>query len=285
MSQIKSILKKASSILPDKFYLSLLVRIRLGYRMNWKHPVTFNQKLQWLKVHDRNPEYTTLVDKFEVKRFVAQNFGSNLIIKNYGIWDRFDDIDFSTLPDQFVLKTTHDSGGVVVCSDKSKFDKVEAKQILETSLNTDYYKVWREWPYRNVQRRILAEKYLEGSDHQLRDYKIHCFNGVPKIVLVCQNRFSKDGLTEDFFDTNWKHLNIARAAHPNSSELVQRPSRLDEMINMSKKLSQNKRFVRVDFYEVSGRLFFGEMTFYPASGLEHFSPESVDYAWGDMLFL
>lgn len=273
-------------ILPDDVYLKKKFQKSFGYPINLERPQTFNEKLQWLKIYDRKPIYTTMVDKYAVKDYVASIMGEEHIIPTLGVWDRFDDIDFDSLPNQFVLKCTHDSGGLVICKDKSTLDKGAAKKKLNRSLRTNYYDRFREWPYKDVKPRIIAEKYMEDSlTSELRDYKFFCFNGVPKIILVCRDRFSELGLTEDFFDQDWNHLDVQRVQHPNSSERMERPEELDEMLELARILSKDIPFLRSDFYIIGGKVFFGELTFFPASGFEKFVPESFDKEMGDWITL
>lgn len=422
-------------LLSDEQYLKLLFKSNLGYTLNLDNPQTFNEKLNWIKIHDRNPVYTTMVDKYEAKKYVAEIIGDEYIIPTLGVWDRFEDIDFDALPDQFVLKCTHDSGGLVIVKDKSKLDKEAARKKINRSLKTNYYLLGREWPYKDVKPRIIAEKYMtdsgkglrdykffsfdgepkfmyisEGMDNhqtakvsffsldgqllpfhrldyapfkenvglpdgysqmletcrvltkkigsafvrmdlyciegktyfseitfspcggfvpfeptewdtklgemirlpeirgggysvvgnsfiiwlhaaenvkteQLTDYKVHCFNGVPKIILACCDRFSKGGLREDFFDTHWRHLDLRRKDHPNAEETEEIPQRLDEMLELSRQLSKGTSFLRTDWYVSGSDLFFGELTLFPSSGMQGFDPEEWDEKLGELVKL
>lgn len=273
------------NFLDDKAYLKLMYKIHMGKSLNLEHPQTFNEKLQWLKIHDRNPLYTTLVDKYEVKKYVADKIGEQYIIPTLGVWDHFDDIDFDTLPDQFVLKCTHDSGGLVICRDKSKLDKKITKIRIEKCLKRNYYWSGREWPYKNVKPRIIAEKYMcDDMDDELKDYKIMCFDSKVKETFVCSDRFSDKGLRVTFYDTDWKRLPFARH-YPVAEEEIEKPKSYDEMKQLAEKLAQKIPFVRVDFYEVKGRPYFGELTFYPGSGMEEFSPEKWDKKLGELIRL
>lgn len=278
--KLKEMLKR---FLPDKVYLKRFYRLKFGKKLNLNNPITFNEKLQWLKLYDRKPIYTTMVDKYEVKKYVASMIGEKYIIPTLGLWEHFDDIDFDGLPNQFVLKCTHDSGGLVICKDKSDFDKISAKKKIERCLKRNYYWSGREWPYKNVKPRIIAEKYMSDTGDELADYKIHNFNGVPKAVLVCKDRFKKTGLTEDFFSSEWKHLDVARKDYPNSTKNIPQPAVLDEMLELAEKLAKSIPFVRTDFYDVGGKVYFGEMTFYPASGFEKFVPDKYDSLFGEWL--
>lgn len=280
-----AILRRALLFLPDKAYLIIIYKLIFGKKLDLDNPQSYNEKLQWLKLYDRNPQYTRMVDKYEAKKYVASIVGEEYIIPTLGVWDKFDDINFDKLPQQFVLKTTHDSGGVVICRDKSKFDKVAARKKMEKSLHHDYYRTSKEWPYKNVKRRIIAEKYMEDESGELKDYKFFCFDGEPRLILVCKNRFSKSGLTEDFFSCNWTHLNIRRPLHPNSETNIIPPVQLDKMISLSKQLSADISFIRTDFYEIGDKIYFGELTFFPASGFEKFVPEEWDKTLGEWLNL
>lgn len=269
--------------LSDEEYLKKKYHAKIGKKLNLENPYTFNEKLQWLKLHDRNPDYIKMVDKFEVKKYLSKIIGARYIIPTYCIWDYFEDIDFDTLPDQFVLKTTHDSGGVVVCSDKKNFDIHSAEKKINKSLKRNYYFMGREWPYKHVKPRIIAEKYLSDSNGQLTDYKVHCFNGEPRIILVCKNRFTEEGMSEDFFTANWEHLSLRRLKHANSLQQIEKPKQLDDMLELSKIISKKIPFIRCDYYIVDDRIYVGELTFYPANGFEPFIPEIWDYTFGEYL--
>lgn len=273
---------KIRSCVPDDIYLKYKFKKHLGYSLNLKHPKTFNEKLQWLKLYDRKPEYTMMVDKYAVKKYIAATIGSEYVIPTLGVWNRFDEIDFDTLPNQFILKCTHDSGGVVICRDKSGLDLQEAQKKIESSLANNFYYTGREWPYKHVSGRILAEQYLGEN---LPDYKLFCFNGVPRITLVCSQRFTEGGLKEDFYDADWNHLEMQRPNHGNSAMPVSCPTQYDLMKSLAAKLSKDIPFVRVDFYEVAGKVYFGEMTFYPASGFEGFVPKTWDTKLGEWVAL
>lgn len=275
--------KYALRFLPDKLYIQIYYFSHFKKFADLKNPTTYNEKLNWLKLHDRNPLYTTLVDKCEVKKYVASIIGKEYIIPTIGVWEHFDDIDFDQLPNQFVLKCTHDSEGVVIVKDKSKLDRKTAKKKLEDSLKLQFYYIGREWPYKNVKPRIIAEKYMEDhTDGELRDYKFFCFNGEPKVMFVASGR-AADDTKFDFFDLNFNHLNIQQH-YPNAGS-IRKPCTFNQMIEKSKLLSKNLPHVRVDFYEVDGHLYFGELTFYHFSGFMPFKPEKWDYIFGEWLKL
>ena len=269
----------------DETYLKMMYKVHMGKTLHLDHPQTFNEKLQWLKIHDRNPLYTTMVDKYAVKKYVADKIGKKYIIPTLGVWDHFDDIDFDTLPNQFVLKCTHDSGGLVICKDKEKLDKKATKAKIEKCLKRNYYWSGREWPYKNVKPRIIAEKYMaDDMDTELKDYKLMCFNSKVKATFVCTNRFSDQGLNVTFYDTNWEKLPFERH-YPMDEKDISQPKSYEEMVKVAEKLAQHISFVRVDFYEVKGKPYFGEMTFYPGSGLEEFNPAQWDKTLGDLIEL
>lgn len=273
--------------LSDETYLKFMYRIRMGKKLNLKNPQTFNEKLQWLKLYGRKPEYTIMADKYAVRKYIADTIGEEYLIPLLGVWDNPDDIDFDKLPDQFVLKCNHNSGlGMCICKDKSKLDINKVKKELKKGLEQDYYLTAREWPYKNVPRKIIAEKYMEEKpDTGLNDYKFFCFNGIPKLILVCSDRFSNDGLCEDFYDTDWNLLNLRRPDTSNSKQPQKQPQRFGDMLRLAAVISENIPFARVDFYEIKGKIYFGEITFFPASGLKRFTPEEWDLKLGKLIDL
>lgn len=253
---------------------------RMSYKLNLRSPKSYNEKLQWLKLYDRNPLYTTMVDKYAVKKYVSDIIGEKYIIPTLGVWDKFDDIDFDSLPDQFVLKCTHDSGGLVICKDKRTLDLAKARQKIESSLQTDYYTAGREWPYKDVPRRIIAEKYMEDSKTgELRDYKFFCFNGNTKWLFIATDRQNREEPYFDFFDMDFNHLPMQHG-HPNAPILPEKPVKFELMKELASKLSQGFPHLRVDFYEVDGEVFFGELTFFHHGGWTPFTPEKWDYIFG-----
>lgn len=269
----------------DRNYLKLLYWDRFGKKLNLDNPQTFNEKLQWLKLYDRKPEYTKLVDKYEVKSIIAKEIGEKYIIPTIGVWNRFNDIDFNSLPNQFVLKCTHDSGGLVIVRDKSSMDIAYAKKKIEQSLKQNYYYSGREWPYKNIHPRIIAEKYMYTPNSQeLNDYKFMCFNGKCQMCFTCTERYSSDDVKVTFFDLEWNELPFERH-HKKSEVSIPKPRKLEKMIQLSEKLAKNIDFVRVDFYEIENEVYFGEMTFYPGSGLEPFQPEIWDKKMGEKIVL
>lgn len=274
--------------LPDELFLKIIFRLKIGFWPNLKNPKTFNEKNQWLKLHDRNPLYTRLVDKYEVRQYVKDTIGEEYLIPLLGVWDNFDDIDFDALPEQFVLKCTHDSGGLVICKDKSKFNIAAAKKKIIACMKRNYYWALREWPYKNVKPRIIAEKYMEDfGDGELRDYKFYTFNGAPHVLLLATNRQSKESpLCFDYFDMGFNHLPLTNYWHPNNkSNPPHEPRNFEEMKRLTKKLAEGIPFVRVDFYEVNGKTYFGEMTFFAMGGFLRIHPDSWDKEWGELIDL
>lgn len=269
--------------IPDKIFLKYLYYKRMDKKIDLTCPQTFNEKLQWLKLYDRNPEYTKMVDKHEAKKYVADIIGEEYIIPTLGVWDKFEDIDFNRLPNQFVLKCTHDSGGLVICKDKVQLNIEEAKKKINKSLKRNYYYSGREWPYKNVKPRIIAEKYMvDESGTELKDYKFFCFNGEPKMLFVAKDRPLATKF--NYYDMNFKKLPF-KQHYENFIEDVEKPKGFETMVELSRKLSRNIPHLRVDFYDINGKVYFGELTFYNFSGFEKFEPEEWDKKLGDMLEL
>lgn len=272
-------------LIPDKVFIKGLFHEKMGYKLNLNNPQTFNEKLQWLKLYDRNPLYTTMVDKYAVKKYVADRIGEEYIIPTLGVWEKFDDIDFDKLPDQFVLKCTHDSGGLVICKDKSKLDMKIAKEKIESSLKTDYYLLGREWPYKNVPRRIIAERYMEDTKTaELRDYKFFCFNGVVRCFKVDFGRSVEHHA--NYYSAEGDLLDLCEDVCPPVPDMnIDLPSEISKMKEIAQIISNHFDFVRIDFYFACGKIYFGEITFYPASGYGTFTPREWDNQMGDWLRL
>lgn len=282
---MNSILLNVSRLMPDEMFLRVKYRIRQGEKLNLKNPETFNEKLQWLKLHDRKDIYTRMVDKCDAKKYVADVIGEKYIIPTLGVYDKFDDIDFDKLPGRFVIKCTHDSGGLVICRDKAKLDIPSAREKINKSLKRKYYYVHREWPYKNVKPRIIVEKYMEGNDKKpIMDYKFFCFNGKPELLLVCSDRFNGKGLKETWLTPDWKLLPLTEGGH-DIDRTIKKPSRLELMKKLAGKITKGMPFLRVDFYEIDGEVFFGEMTFSPCAGFEKFDPPVWNKKLGDLIDL
>ena len=275
--------------LPDICCLHLIYWARLGKLLNLKKPQTFNEKLQWLKLHNRKPEYTMMVDKYEVKNYIAEKIGEEYIIPTLGVWDRFEDIDFDGLPDQFVLKCTHDSGGLVIVRNKTKLDPAAAQKTIERALKNNYYIYGREWPYQNIKPRIIAEQYMSNTGTvddtaELTDYKCMCFHGQVEYVFAITGRYSEHGRKIVIYDREWKKQPFGRDEKVCVEEVAQ-PRNLEKMLQLAECLSKGVPFLRVDFYEVAGRVYFGELTFFPGSGMEKFYPEEWDLKLGELINL
>ena len=270
----------------DEEYLKKVFQLHMGKELDLENPKTFNEKLQWLKLYDQRPEYTKMVDKYAVKKLVAEMIGEEYIIPTLGVWNRFEDIDFDALPDQFVLKCTHDSGGLAICRDKNTFDFDKAKKVISKSLKQNYYWKWREWPYKDVPPRIIAEKYMQDEETgELRDYKFFCFNGEAKALFIATERQKENEEVKfDFFDMAFNHLDV-RQGHPNAKICPEKPKQFDEMRMLAEVLSKNIPQLRVDFYEVNGKVYFGELTFSHFAAIVPFEPESWDRVLGDMIIL
>ncbi len=284
---VKSVLRRIMGLLPDEMFIRLNYLRRMKQWPDLKHPTTYNEKLQWLKLHDRQPLYTQLVDKYEVRRFVEERIGGEYLVPLAGgPWNSFDEIDFDALPERFVLKCTHDSGGLVICRDKRTLDREKAHHRISQSLQQNFYYHNREWPYKDVQPRIIAEAYMEdASTSELRDYKFFCFDGEPRMLFVASDRQTAGEETKfDFFDMDYNHLDL-RNGHPNAAVPPEKPAQFGLMRELAQKLSQGIPHVRVDLYEVNGRVYFGEMTFYHWSGMVPFDPPEWDRKLGSWIGL
>lgn len=282
MNKIIKYIKKPSNVLlylmnknffkwiPDEKYITIKYKLEMNQKLNLKEPKTFNEKLQWLKLYDRKPEYTKMVDKYEAKKYVADIIGEEYIIPTLGVWDKFEDIDFTKLPNQFVLKPTHASGNVFICKNKDEIDYKKLKKTVQKWLKRNYYLVHREWPYKNVKPRIIAEEYMEDQIGELIDYKVYAFNGQCDYVMVCFDRI-KGETKFIYYDRNW---NIKKEFSKDGIKYgdtikIEKPKNLEKMFEFAEILSKNIPFVRVDFYESNGNLYLGELTFYPSAGFDN----------------
>ena len=282
---LKRFEKKCKSVhLSDEEYLSYLFKIRVGKKLNLMNPKSFNEKMQWLKLYNRQPIYSVMVDKDAVKDYVSRIIGEQFLIKRIGVWKSFDDINFDDLPEQFVLKTTHGCGGMLVCEDKFKINPNQYRNSFEASLTDNYYFHSREWPYKNVVPQIIAEEFMrDGNNKVLPVYKFFCFNGEPFIAQVIQNDKNSNE-TIDYVDMDYKLLKI-RQNYPNSKRPLPMPSNFDEMKTICRKLTKGIPFVRCDLYSINGKTFFSEFTFFSDAGLERFYPEKWDYILGEKIIL
>lgn len=309
-SPLRVLLMSLAPIIPDKLYLKLLFRLKMRKSLNLRNPQTFNEKLQWLKLYDRNPKYSQMVDKFEAKKYVANIIGDEYIIPTIGVYENVEEIPWDSLPNQFVLKCTHDSGGVVICKDKKTLNIKEAKKKLSRGLKRSYFYQLREWPYKFASRRIIIENLLEfetsngispekntlnnanqsrlgyenGTQFDIFDYKFFCFDGEPKFLKVDFDRFTEHHA--NYFDLEWNLLPFGEKMCPpkESKELI-KPTNFEQMLKISRLLSQGHKFLRVDLYNISGHIYFGELTFFPASGLGSFEPTKWDLIIGGYLKL
>jgi len=266
----------------DELYIKIFWYYKMGYNLNLSEPITFNEKIQWLKLYDRNPTYTMMADKYTVKTWVKEQIGEKYVIPTYGIYDSFQEIDFSTLPNSFVIKATHDSGSAIICEDKSLIDIKEIEKKMNQSISRSKFFPEREFSYRDIKPRIIVEKFLGQTQEDITDYKFMCFDGECKLCFTCTERNSQDGLKVTFFDLNWNKLPFTRD-YPNAEKEIPKPEQLENMVLLAEKLSAGIPFVRVDLYEIEGEIFFGEMTFYPGSGYEKFSPPEWDTIIGEWI--
>jgi hypothetical protein len=266
---------------PDKIYIRLVWWFNVDYPLNLENPGTYNEKIQWMKLNLRDSFYTTLVDKYAVRKYVSDKIGEQYLIPLLGVYDNVGEIEWDAFPDQFVLKCNHDSGSIVICKDKSTFDiKAAKKKLARQFRNNTTYNIYREWPYKNVERKIICEKFLEDETGDLADYKFLCFDGEPKSMYVITERSSGDYKTH-FYDLQFNNLNPVHSEYDSKRKELTKPKGFEEMIRLARILSQDLVHVRVDFYDLGGKVFFGELTFFPGSGLYKFPPGSnINELWG-----
>ena len=270
----------------DKEFIEKMFKATMDYPLNLENPKSFNEKLQWLKLYDRNPLYTKLVDKYKVREYISEKIGEDYLIPLLGVWDDPEEIDFDSLPNKFVLKCNHNSGlGMCICTDKSKIDIKKVKNELKSGLAQNYYLNGREWPYKNISRKIICEKYMtDETGKNLRDYKFYCFDGKPKIVGIYQDRNSDKETTGDFFDMNFEWVNL-RFGMPNALNKPQKPQKFQEMIKIAEILSEGMPEVRVDLYISNNKIYFGELTFFDGGGFDKIEPLEWDYKLGSWIKL
>ena len=270
--------------LPDKLYLKWKYKLLIGKKLDLKNPKLLSEKLQWLKLYNRNPEYTEMVDKYEVRNYIENKIGKQYLIPLVGVYDKFDDIDFDKLPNKFVIKCTHDSGGLVICKDKSTLNMKAAKRKINKFMKRNYYKVHREWPYKNVKPRIVIEKYIENKDKSdLLEYNIFCFNGIPKLVSVCYGDKEKNRFN-DFYDSDFNKLDL-KCIYNASNVILDKPKQFDKMKEIASILSKNIPHLRVDFYLCNNKIYLGELTFFHFAGFTKFEPKNYEITLGDYLKL
>ena len=277
--------RKLSRLIPDRIYLQIVYFRHFKKFIDFDNPKTFNEKIQWLKLNYRNEEYTKLVDKYRVKQYITKLIGEEYVIPTLGVWNNVDDIDFKSLPEKFVLKCNNDSGGIVICKNKKDFDEVKAKSFLKERLKNNGYWYGREWPYKNVKPCIIAEKYMEDSiSKDLKDYKFFCFNGSMEFFDIDIDRFIEH--RSNYYDRNGNFLPFGKTyCPPDYTKKIEMPKNLDKMIELAETISHNTVLSRIDFYEIDGQVYFGEITFYPGSGFSPFTDEKWDYKLGDMIDL
>ena len=269
--------------IPDKPYLKLVYWLKTGQHLNLEQPVTFCDKMNWLKLHDRHPEYTQLVDKIEVHKYIQEKLGQDICLPMLGSWNHYDDIDFNSLPEKFVLKCNHDSGSVKIIHDKAAMNHSELRTFFEDRLKRNPYPDGREYPYKNVHPRIYAEKYMTPpGEVDINDYKFFCFDGKPKILFVATERSTDCKF--DFFDMDFNHLDITNI-HPQCGHAIPKPECFEEMKALAAKLSQEMRFVRIDLYQILGKVYFGEFTFFHAGGFWPMQPHEWEMKLGNWIDL
>ena len=283
---LAAILFRTGGCLPDELYLKWIYYLETGNKLNLDNPQRYNEKLQWIKLFDHNPLYTILADKYKVKEVVSEKIGVEHVAKCYGVWDKAEDIEWEKLPNQFVLKTTHDGGnnGVFIVKDKSIVDKTKLCRNINKSLHRDVFLLGREWPYKDIPKRVFAEEYLEDATGELRDYKFFCFDGVVKYLFIATERQSGGEVKFDYFDADFNHLNIVQF-HPMSNRVIVKPETFERMKEIASTLSKGIPAVRVDLYEVKGEVFFGEYTFFHHGGFTNFHPDKWDFIWGEEIHL
>lgn len=277
--------RKLSRLIPDRIYLQIVYFKHFRRFINFNNPKTFNEKIQWLKLNYRNEEYTKLVDKYRVKQYITKLIGEEYVIPTLGVWNNVDDIDFKSLPEKFVLKCNNDSGGIVICKNKKDFDEAKAKSFLKERLKNNGYWYGREWPYKNVKPCIIAEKCMEDSiSKDIKDYKFFCFNGSMEFFDIDIDRFIEH--RANYYDRNGNFLPFGKTyCPPDYTKKIEMPKNLDKMIELAETISHNTVLSRIDFYEIDGQVYFGEITFYPGSGFSPFTDEKWDYKLGDMIDL
>ena len=283
---MKDFFVSVCKMIPDKLYLKIMFFYHFHKILNFNNVETLNEKIQWLKINDREYNNRNLVDKYEVRKYIKNALGEEYLIPLIGVWSNMDEINFNDLPDKFVLKCTHDSKSVIICKDKSSFNFDKAKEILNKNLKKNAFWYGREWPYKNVEPRIICEKYMvDESGFELKDYKIMCFNGIADNIMVCYNR--KNGHADfRYFDLEWNELFYNKAnVNKEPERIIQRPKNLEKMIEIAENLSQGFYFTRIDLYDICGKIYFGEITFFPASGFDKDITEETDYLLGNKLNL
>lgn len=283
-SNIIDLHAKIMFLIAPKYSVKHYYERKTGKKLDLDNPKTYNEKIQWTKLYDHNPKYTLLADKLKVRDYIKQKIGDQYLIPLLGYWKKFEDIDFEKLPNQFVLKCNHDCGSVIICKDKNTFDYKYARKSLTKALNNSLYYETGEWQYKDIEPYIIAEKYMIDNDSDdLRDYKFLCFNGEPVTCRVDFNRF--DGHSRNIYDANWNLMPFQKGKFDNYYSPVPKPDKFDEMLDIARALSSGFRQVRVDLYLVNNKIYFGELTFTNATGIEPFFPDEYDLRFGGMWHL
>lgn len=283
---IRSIVFELSKMIPDKLYLKIKYKYRFGKKLDFSNTVTFNEKLQWLKIYDRKDIYTRMVDKYEAKEYVSNIIGAQYIVPTIGVYSKIDDINFELLPNKFVIKCTHDSGGLVIVRDKERLDIDIVKKKINNSLKRNYYYIGREWPYKNVKPRIIVENYLEENDNKtIQDYKFFCFNGKPEIMYLSEGLEDHRTARMSFYDMNMRKVDCMRSDYRPLEYTPEKPKNFEKMKEFSAILSRGIPHLRVDWYEVDGKLYFGELTFSTCGGMVPFADEKWDKKLGKLIDL
>lgn len=283
--KLKKFFRQILKFVPDKIYLNIKYLRNFGRLINFNNPQTFSEKLQWLKLYNRLPIQTIMVDKYLVKDYVAKSIGEDHVVKTLGVWSNFDDFDLDKLPNQFVLKSNHNCGGIIICTDKSQFDKKLAQKFFKQNLKANYYYDHREWPYKHVRPLLFAEEFIvDESGYELKDYKFFCFDGEPKILKVDFGRFSEHHA--NYYDMEWNLLPFGEVDYPPEADhKISKPNNFKEMVEIVKILSKGHPFLRVDLYHTADKIYFGEMTFFPAGGFGKFNDMKWDYTLGSWINL
>lgn len=276
----KFIFKRCPSCMSDRWFINVKWLMCMGYKLDLSNPKTFNEKLQWLKLYDRNPLYTVLVDKYRAKQYVAEKIGDKYVVPTFAVYSSVDEIDIDSLPNQFVLKCNHDSGSFIICKNKNEFDIDSAKKTLNKCLNHNFYKDSREWPYKDVKRCILAEQYLEDNTFEdLVNYKFICINGTPVIMYIT---VKTDDIWENFYDMNFRPIEFSHGYRRYEKDII-KPSLFDELKMVAQTLAKDLSVVRVDFYIINNKIFFSEYTFYDWGGFAPIQPFQWDIKLGEMI--
>ena len=272
------------NFLPDKLYLKTVFRAETGYRLNLRHPRTYNEKLQWIKLYDRRPEYILYADKYRVREYIAKAIGESYLVPLIGVYSKVEEIPWDELPDRFVLKCNHASGTNVICRDKHDLDIALTEEKLDAWLKRNAYWGAREWCYKDIEPCIICEAFIETPDGNTPDdYKFMCFNGVPRLIQVHHDRYGDHTL--DYYTPEWKKSDLHRIDASTSEKVVEKPEKLNEMLSIAETLSKDIYYARIDLYYVNGSIYFGEITLYPTGGFSTFAKHEDDLLLGSYMKL